>query len=74
MKEKAREKLAGQEKGNGKEREPSLPLFSPVSSRFIFVFTLSQFSECMTEIQGKLILVRVSEGSSYRESTVVDFR
>ena len=24
----------------------------------------------MTEIQGKLILVRVSEGSSYRESTV----
>ena len=25
----------------------------------------------MTEIQGKLILVRVSEGSSYRESTVV---
>ena len=25
----------------------------------------------MTEIQGKSILVRVSEGSSYRESTVV---
>ena len=74
MKEKAREKLAGQEKGNGKEREPSQPLFPPVSSRFIFVFTLSQFSECMTEIQGKSILVRVSEGSSYRESTVVDFR
>ena len=24
----------------------------------------------MTEIQGKSILVRVSEGSSYRESTV----
>ena len=45
MKEKAREKLAGQEKGKGKEREPSLPLFSPVSSGFIFVFALSQFSE-----------------------------
>ena len=74
MKEKAREKLAGQEKGKGKEREPSLPLFSPVSSRFIFVFALSQFSECMTEIQGKSILVRVSEGSSYRESTVVGLR
>ena len=74
MKEKAREKLAGQEKGKGKERKPSLPLFSPVSSRFIFVFALSQFSECMTEIQGKSILVRVSEGSSYRESTVVDLR
>ena len=28
------------------------------------------YSECMTEIQGKSILVRVSEGSSYRESTV----
>ena len=25
----------------------------------------------MTEIQGKSILVRVSEGSSYRESTVM---
>ena len=29
-------------------------------------------SECMTEIQGKSILVRVSEGSSYRESTVLN--
>ena len=28
------------------------------------------YSECMTEIQGKPILVRVSKGSSYRESTV----
>ena len=27
----------------------------------------------MTEIQGKSVLVRVSEGSSYRESTVVRF-
>ena len=30
------------------------------------------YSECMTEIQGKSILVRVSEGSSYRESTVYE--
>ena len=30
----------------------------------------SSYSECMTEIQGKSILVRVSDGSSYRESTV----
>ena len=28
------------------------------------------YVKCMTEIQGKSILVRVSEGSSYRESTV----
>ena len=28
----------------------------------------------MTEIQGKPILVRVSEGSSYRESTVLSIR
>ena len=28
------------------------------------------YSKCMTEIEGKSILVRVSEGSSYRESTV----
>ena len=27
----------------------------------------------MTEIQGKSILVRVSEGSSYRESTVLHY-
>ena len=30
----------------------------------------SNYSKCMTEIQGKSILVRVSESSSYRESTV----
>ena len=41
-KKKAREKLAGREKG--REREPPPPPFSPVSSRFIFVFALSQFS------------------------------
>ena len=28
----------------------------------------------MTEIQGKSILVRVSEGSSYQESTVLTLR
>ena len=28
----------------------------------------------MKEIQGKLILVRVSEGKSYRESTVSNFK
>ena len=27
----------------------------------------------MMEIRGKSILVRVSEGSSYRESTVINF-
>ena len=27
----------------------------------------------MKEIQGKSILVRVSEGSSYRESTVIEY-
>ena len=30
----------------------------------------SNYSKCMTEIQGKSILVRVSEDSSYRESVV----
>ena len=30
----------------------------------------SNYSKCMKEMQGKSILVRVSEGSSYRESTV----
>ena len=28
------------------------------------------YSKCMEEIKGKSILVRVSEGSSYQESTV----
>ena len=41
-KQKAREKLAG-EGGKEKGREPP-PFLSPVSSRFIFVFALSQFS------------------------------
>ena len=41
-KKKAREKLAGREKG--REREPPPPPLSPVSFLFIFVFALSQFS------------------------------
>ena len=40
-KKKVRKKLAGQEKG--RERTPPA-LLSPVYSRFIFVFALSQFS------------------------------
>ena len=39
---KVREKLARREKGKMKEALP--PLLSPVSSRYIFVFALSQFS------------------------------
>ena len=39
-KKKTRENFAGREK----EKEGSLPPLSPVSSRFIFVFALSQFS------------------------------
>ena len=42
-KKKVREKLAEREKEAGKRKgEP--PLLFPVSSRFIFVFALSQFS------------------------------
>ena len=41
-KKKAREKLAGREKG--REREPPPSPLSPVSFLFIFVFALSQFS------------------------------
>ena len=42
-KKKVREKLAGREKEAGKRKGEPLLLF-PVSSRFIFVFALSQFS------------------------------
>ena len=41
-KKKAREKLAGREKG--REREPSTAPALPSSFLFIFVFALSQFS------------------------------
>ena len=50
QKKKAREKLAGRsgagkgKKEKGKRKGERPPLLSPVSSRFIFVFALSQFS------------------------------
>ena len=55
-KKKAREKLAGREKG--REREPPPPLLSPVSFLFIFVFALSQFSGAwnrLLELQIKML-------------------
>ena len=39
-----------------------------------FTVTMQGYSKCMKQIQGKSFLVRVSEGSSYRESiTVIGF-